>query len=47
MPGGFVAVLKTGHSVLQLLKQFSFLVSRKHKAALQRGWAGTSGPVSN
>lgn len=34
---GFVVLLKTGSSVIQLLKQFSFLVSKKHKAALQKG----------
>lgn len=44
---GVVALFKTGNSVIQLLKQFSFLVSKKHKAALQKGWAGTSDPVSS
>lgn len=44
---GFVALFKTENSVIQLLKQFSFLVSKKHKAAFQKGWAGTSDPVSS
>lgn len=42
-----VALLMFPNCVIQLQKQFSSFVSKKHKASLQRGWAGTSGSVSH